>query len=104
MTLHAPRNLSDEPDARPDQASDPTASSGGPISRDQKSRDMPLNHPGFFENAGPLSLAALAEATGASLPDGGDTSAASDIRISGIAPLSDAGPNDLTFLDNAKYK
>lgn len=58
-----------------------------------------MNHPGFFECAGPFSLLEIAEATGATVSD----SSAKDVRLAGVKPLTDATPNDLTFLDNRKY-
>ena len=58
-----------------------------------------MEHPGFFDRAGPFTLAEIAAATGANLPDG----AAASARLSDIKPLSDASPDHLTFLDNRKY-
>lgn len=59
----------------------------------------PMNHPGFFLNAGPFSLREIAEAVGATIH--GETDEARMFR--GVKPLSDAGPDDVTFLDNRKY-
>jgi UDP-3-O-[3-hydroxymyristoyl] glucosamine N-acyltransferase len=56
-------------------------------------------HPGFFVNAGPFAIADLAQAVGAELPPGADGSR----LISDVLPLSEAGPGDLSFLDNRKY-
>ena len=53
----------------------------------------------FFRKAGPFSLAKLAETTGASLPEGGDPSQ----MIADVAPISDAGPDAVTFLENPRY-
>jgi UDP-3-O-[3-hydroxymyristoyl] glucosamine N-acyltransferase len=53
----------------------------------------------FFQRAGPHSLAALAELSGARLAgatDGGHL-------VEDVAPLETAGPADVTFLDNRKY-
>jgi UDP-3-O-[3-hydroxymyristoyl] glucosamine N-acyltransferase len=53
----------------------------------------------FFQRAGPHSLAALAELSGARLagvPDGSRL-------VEDVAPLETAGPADVTFLDNRKY-
>ncbi len=46
-----------------------------------------------------LSLAEIAELTGAVPRDG----SALSYRISGIAPIEHAGPGDLTFIDNPKF-
>jgi UDP-3-O-[3-hydroxymyristoyl] glucosamine N-acyltransferase len=53
----------------------------------------------FFDRAGPHSLAALAELSGARLLDPADGGR----LIDDVAPLETAGPNDVTFLDNRKY-
>jgi UDP-3-O-[3-hydroxymyristoyl] glucosamine N-acyltransferase len=58
-----------------------------------------LEHPGFFEKAGPFSLDDIARAAGGAVAIGVDGSR----RLSGIKPLSDAGPDDLSFFDNRKY-
>jgi UDP-3-O-[3-hydroxymyristoyl] glucosamine N-acyltransferase len=58
-----------------------------------------VEHPGFFEKAGPFSLSDIAHAAGGIVPDGVDGTR----RFSGIKPLSEAGPDDLTFIDNRKY-
>ena len=58
-----------------------------------------MEHPGFFERAAPIELAQVAEATGADLHD--NTKAG--LRLSDVKTLADAGPQDLTFLDNKKY-
>ncbi len=55
--------------------------------------------PRFFDRAGPHSLAALAELTGARLIDPDDGRR----LIEDVAPLETAGPGDVTFLDNRKY-
>ncbi|MBX2806005.1 MAG: UDP-3-O-(3-hydroxymyristoyl)glucosamine N-acyltransferase [Hyphomicrobiales bacterium] len=58
-----------------------------------------MEHPGFFEQAGPFTLADIASKTDAELvnQDQGDR------KISDIAPLSEAKASDLTFVDNVKY-
>ncbi|ODA68487.1 UDP-3-O-acylglucosamine N-acyltransferase [Methyloligella halotolerans] len=56
-----------------------------------------MEHPGFFERAGPFSAAELAEKLGTELAGSGDT------EISDIKTLGSAGPDDLAFLDNRKY-
>ena len=58
-----------------------------------------MEHPGFFDRAGPFRLGDVAQATGSTLPPGADPS----LMISDIRPLSDAGPGQLTFVDNRKY-
>jgi UDP-3-O-[3-hydroxymyristoyl] glucosamine N-acyltransferase len=58
-----------------------------------------MEHPGFFERAGPLSVAAIAERLGAALASGTDAAQ----LISDIRPLDEAKPGHLTFLDNRKY-
>ena len=55
--------------------------------------------PRFFDRAGPYSLAALAELSGARLLD----PAEGGRLIEDVAPLETAGPDDVTFLDNRKY-
>jgi len=58
-----------------------------------------MEHPGFFERAGPFSLADVAKATGAELgPDADLVTSIKDVR-----PLADATARDLSFLDNRKY-
>ena len=56
-----------------------------------------MGDPRFFAAPQPLSLAKLAELTGAELRGDGERT------ISAIAPLDRAGPGDLAFLDNAAY-
>lgn len=53
----------------------------------------------FFPSAGPLTLSAIAELTGAELQP--DTQG--KILIQGVAPLDRAGPGQVSFLDNSKY-
>lgn len=58
-----------------------------------------MEHPGFFERHGPFPIADLAARLGAEVPDGLDaTRLVADVR-----PLDQAGPGDLTFVDNRKY-
>jgi UDP-3-O-[3-hydroxymyristoyl] glucosamine N-acyltransferase len=54
--------------------------------------------PRFFHAAGPLSLAQLAELTGAKI-QGGDP----EQVIRDVAPLGTAGVDDISFLDNPAY-
>ena len=58
-----------------------------------------MEHPGFFERAGPFSLLAMAKAAGATPP--GETDL--DVEIKDVRPLDAAGEGDLSFLDNPKY-
>jgi UDP-3-O-[3-hydroxymyristoyl] glucosamine N-acyltransferase len=58
-----------------------------------------MEHPGFFERAGPFTASELAGRIGAALRPGDDgTRSLSDLR-----PLGEAGPAHLTFVDNRKY-
>ncbi len=53
----------------------------------------------FFDRAGPFSLAELAKTIGAELAEGADGAKV----MRDVKPLSDAGPDDISFLDNRKY-
>ena len=55
--------------------------------------------PRFFAVAGPFALAEIAEAVGALLAAGADPAK----TLSDVAPLGQAGPEHLSFLDNRKY-
>ena len=55
--------------------------------------------PRFFDNAGPFSLAQIAEAGGAEIAAGGDP----ERRYRDIVPLNVAGAEEVSFLDNPKY-
>ncbi len=55
--------------------------------------------PRFFTVAGPLSLKAVAEMTGAEIGVGADP----ERKLRDVAPLESAGPDDVAFLDNRKY-
>jgi UDP-3-O-[3-hydroxymyristoyl] glucosamine N-acyltransferase len=58
-----------------------------------------MEHPGFFDLAGPFTLDVVALATESKLAAGLDgTRLVSDVR-----PLGEAGPQHLSFLDNRKY-
>ncbi len=50
-----------------------------------------MEHPGFFDRAGPFSVGELAKAVGAEIAGGADPEAA----IEDVRPLSDAGPRQL---------
>ena len=58
-----------------------------------------MEHPGFFDRAGPFALARVAEAIGAELAGGeGGEDLIVDVR-----PLAEAGTSHLSFIDNRKY-
>ncbi len=52
--------------------------------------------PRFFQRSGPHSLAEVARVAGAEVPS-------ADLVISGVAPLQTAAPDEVSFLDNARY-
>jgi UDP-3-O-[3-hydroxymyristoyl] glucosamine N-acyltransferase len=58
-----------------------------------------MEHPGFFERAGPFPLQTVAEHLGAELPSDAEGS----LPISDIRALDDAGSGHLSFIDNRKY-
>jgi UDP-3-O-[3-hydroxymyristoyl] glucosamine N-acyltransferase len=58
-----------------------------------------MEHPGFFDRAGPFPLADVAAATKAELAPGADPT----LKIADVRALSDASAQDLSFLDNRKY-
>jgi UDP-3-O-[3-hydroxymyristoyl] glucosamine N-acyltransferase len=58
-----------------------------------------MEHPGFFDRAGPFTLGQVARTTGAELAAGADP----ERLIEDVRPLSEAGPAHLSFLDNRKY-
>jgi UDP-3-O-[3-hydroxymyristoyl] glucosamine N-acyltransferase len=58
-----------------------------------------MEHPGFFQRAGPFSLGSVAEAVQAKPTDGADL----DLPIGDVKPLDSAAKGDLSFLDNPKY-
>jgi UDP-3-O-[3-hydroxymyristoyl] glucosamine N-acyltransferase len=58
-----------------------------------------MEHPGFFERAGPFSLRTIAEATGSELAEGTDP----ELEIKDVRPLDGAAKGDLSFVDNPKY-
>jgi UDP-3-O-[3-hydroxymyristoyl] glucosamine N-acyltransferase len=58
-----------------------------------------MEHPGFFERAGPFPLADVARATGAELAPGVDSTK----LIADVRSLADAGADHISFLDNRKY-
>jgi UDP-3-O-[3-hydroxymyristoyl] glucosamine N-acyltransferase len=58
-----------------------------------------MQHPGFFERAGPFPLHVIAAKLGAELGQLPDV--ATDIED--VKPLANAGPQHLSFFDNPKY-
>ncbi len=54
----------------------------------------------FFDRHGPLTLKEISDISGASLAAGADPG----FLIEDVAPLDAAGPKDLSFLDNVRYK
>jgi UDP-3-O-[3-hydroxymyristoyl] glucosamine N-acyltransferase len=56
-----------------------------------------MEHPGFFDRAGPFSTGDIAEKLAAEVI--GDPS----VMLTGIDALADAAPSELAFLDNRKY-
>lgn len=58
-----------------------------------------MEHPGFFERAGPFSLSEVAAAAGAEIPSGADAT----VKIEDVRPLHEAGPSHVSFIDNRKY-
>ena len=55
--------------------------------------------PRFFDVTGPFTLAEIADAVGAHLTDGADPA----LTLRDVAPLGQAEPEHLSFLDNRKY-
>lgn len=53
----------------------------------------------FFPPAGPLTLGEVATLAEAEAPEGADLG----LRVRGVAPLDGAGPDDLAYMDNARY-
>src|SRR5262245_55183031 len=58
-----------------------------------------MEHPGFFERAGPFPLRKVGEVAGAALSNGADPECA----ISDVKPLDAAARGHVSFLDNPKY-
>ena len=56
--------------------------------------------PRFFRRSGPLTLGHLAQLAGAELSGGANPS----LEVEDVAPLDSAGPRNISFLDNIKYK
>jgi UDP-3-O-[3-hydroxymyristoyl] glucosamine N-acyltransferase len=60
-----------------------------------------MNHPGFFDLAGPFTVAELAALTQSDIHGGG--AEASSRPLEGVQPLTEARPRHVSFLDNKKY-
>ena len=58
-----------------------------------------MTDPMFFTARKTLSLGAIAEACGMSVPNGADAAT----TFTGVAPLETAGPVDIAYMDNARY-
>lgn len=58
-----------------------------------------MEHPGFFERAGPFRLSEVAAAVGARIGPGADA----DRIVSDLRPITEAQRQHLTFIDNRKY-
>lgn len=58
-----------------------------------------MEHPGFFDRAGPFNLEAIAKATGSEVAPGGDGAA----LIADVRPLTEAGGEHISFVDNRKF-
>ncbi|MBM3607743.1 MAG: UDP-3-O-(3-hydroxymyristoyl)glucosamine N-acyltransferase [Alphaproteobacteria bacterium] len=58
-----------------------------------------MAEPQFWRRAAPLTIVEIVSLTGAKPREGDDLSAV----IANVAPLDEAGPGDLAFLDNPKY-
>ena len=59
-----------------------------------------MEHPGFFDRAGPFTLADVAKVTGATVAEGANP----HLLIDDVRPLSEATANHVSFIDtNKKY-
>ena len=58
-----------------------------------------MEHPGFFERAGPYTLFEVAQAAGAEVPADADPA----MPIEDVRPLAEAGRTHISFIDNKKY-
>jgi UDP-3-O-[3-hydroxymyristoyl] glucosamine N-acyltransferase len=58
-----------------------------------------MEHPGFFNRAGPFSLGLVSDTVGAEV----GANASLDTQVIDVRPLDDAGDGDLSFIDNPKY-
>lgn len=62
-------------------------------------RKFSMQHPGFYDRAGPFALAAIAEKIGAELPPGVEGSR----PIEDVRPLGEATAAHVTFFENRKF-
>ncbi|MBX3552478.1 MAG: UDP-3-O-(3-hydroxymyristoyl)glucosamine N-acyltransferase [Pseudolabrys sp.] len=62
-----------------------------------------MTEPLFLRQSRGLSVAEIAALTGAQLPAGSPQNLPNDRLIRDIATLDQAGPSDITFIDNSKY-
>src|SRR6185312_13860225 len=67
--------------------------------RHRRAGGVDMEHPGFFDRAGPFPLSEVAKATGAELADGVDPA----MPIDNVLPLSAAGRSSISFIENKKY-
>jgi UDP-3-O-[3-hydroxymyristoyl] glucosamine N-acyltransferase len=58
-----------------------------------------MQHPGFFDRAGPFELAVVAARIGAELQAAPDPNR----QVEDVRPLGEAGPRHLSFIDNRRY-
>ncbi len=58
-----------------------------------------MEHPGFFDRAGPFALSEVAAAVKAEIPAGTPATA----MIEDVRPLHEAGRSHVSFIDNRKY-
>jgi len=56
-----------------------------------------MQHPGFFERSGPFTIDELAKKLNA------ECLSPSDLQLTDIATLRDAGPSDISFFNNRRY-
>lgn len=61
-----------------------------------------MDHPSFFDCAGPFTLQEMAEATGAEVPAAFKEKSLS-LKFSNVRTLSEAASGDVAFFDNRKY-
>lgn len=60
-------------------------------------KGQPMEHPGFFQKAGPFKLSEICDQIGIELPSSSD-----DLEITDVTSLADAAENQLCFLANRK--
>lgn len=60
-----------------------------------------MDHPGFWQAAGPFSLGEIASFTSAAIPEG--LLARQDRKLFSVKALDDASSSDASFFDNRKY-